>query len=139
MQQTIEDRDLAHEATMREEQYKIRIKRHLTNNINHELKTPVASIQVCLETLLSGINLSEEKRLELIERSYAHNNRLRRLLDDVSLITRMEDGSQLIEKEPVVINNIIKEIADELEVTPKDERLELHWDFKEEVAIEGNL
>ncbi|HPX98254.1 MAG TPA: HAMP domain-containing sensor histidine kinase [Bacteroidaceae bacterium] len=139
LQQTIEDRDRAHEATMREEQDKIRIKRHLTNNINHELKTPVASIQVCLETLLSGINLSEEKRLELIERSYAHNNRLRRLLDDVSLITRMEDGSQLIEKEPVVINNIIKEIADELEVTPKDERLELYWDFKEEVAIEGNL
>ena len=60
-QQTIKDRDLAHEAAMREEQEKIRIKRQLTNNINHELKTPVASIQVCLETLLSGISLSEEK------------------------------------------------------------------------------
>ena len=59
-QQTIKDRDIAHEAAMREEQEKIRIKRQLTNNINHELKTPVASIQVCLETLLSGINLSEE-------------------------------------------------------------------------------
>lgn len=67
-QQTIIDRDLAHENAMREEQEKIRIKRQLTNNINHELKTPVASIQVCLETLLSGIQLTEEKRQELIER-----------------------------------------------------------------------
>ena len=108
-QQTIKDRDIAHEATMREEQEKIRIKRQLTNNINHELKTPVASIQVCLETLLSGINLSEEKRQELIERCYTNNERLRRLLGDVSLITRMEDGSQLIGKETVVINNIIKD------------------------------
>ena len=138
-QQTIKDRDIAHEAAMREEQEKIRIKRQLTNNINHELKTPVASIQVCLETLLSGINLSEEKRQELIERCYANNERLRRLLGDVSLITRMEDGSQLIGKESVNINNIIGEIADELEIMPEEERFTLHTDFSEQVIIEGNL
>ena len=138
-QQTIKDRDIAHEAAMREEQEKIRIKRQLTNNINHELKTPVASIQVCLETLLSGIDLSEEKRQELIERCYTNNERLRRLLNEVSLITRMEDGSQLISKEPVTINNIINEIASELEIMPSDERLQLHVDFDELVIVEGNL
>lgn len=120
------------------EQERNRLKRQLTNNINHELKTPVASIQVCLETLLSGINLSEEKRQELIERCYAHNDRLRRLLNDVSLITRMEDGSALIGKERVVINDIIDEVAKELEMLPEDERLMLHTDFGDEVIIEGN-
>ena len=120
------------------EQERNRLKRQLTNNINHELKTPVASIQVCLETLLSGINLSEEKRQELIERCYAHNDRLRRLLNDVSLITRMEDGSALIGKERVVINDIIAEVAKELEMLPEDERLMLHSDFNDEVIIEGN-
>ena len=120
------------------EQERNRLKRQLTNNINHELKTPVASIQVCLETLLSGINLSEEKRQELIERCYANNDRLRRLLNDVSLITRMEDGSALIGKERVVINDIIDEVAKELEMLPEDERLMLHSDFNDEVIIEGN-
>ena len=120
------------------EQERNRLKRQLTNNINHELKTPVASIQVCLETLLSGINLSEEKRQELIERCYAHNDRLRRLLNDVSLITRMEDGSALIGKERVVINDIIAEVAKELEMLPEDERLTLHSDFNDEVIIDGN-
>ncbi len=120
------------------EQERNRLKRQLTNNINHELKTPVASIQVCLETLLSGINLSEEKRQELIERCYAHSDRLRRLLNDVSLITRMEDGSALIGKEGVVINDIIAEVAKELEMLPEDERLTLHTDFNDEVIIDGN-
>lgn len=138
-QQTIKDRDEAHEAALREEQEKIRIKRQLTNNINHELKTPVASIQVCLETLLSGINLGEDKKQELIERCYANNERLRRLLEDVSLITRMEDGSALIGKENVVINDIIAEIADELEIMPEEERLLLHVDFDEQVIVNGNL
>ena len=124
---------------MEAEQEKTRLKRQLTNNINHELKTPVASMQVCLETLLSGINISEEKRQELIERCYANTGRLRRLLEDVSLITRMEDGSQLIGKEPVCINNIIHEIDCELSVMPCEERLTLHADVPEQVVVEGNL
>ena len=120
------------------EQEQNRLKRQLTNNINHELKTPVASIQVCLETLLSGIALSEEKRQELIERCYAHNDRLRRLLNDVSLITRMEDASGLISREMVVVNEIIDEVAEELEMLPEDERLQLHTEFNDEVIIAGN-
>ena len=138
-QQTIKDRDIAHESALRQEQEKIRIKRQLTNNINHELKTPVASIQVCLETLLSGIDISDEKRQELIERCYTHNERLRKLLGEVSLITRMEDGSQLISRDPVDINNIIDDIGDELEIMPEEERFTLHIDFDEQVVVNGNL
>lgn len=121
------------------EQEKDLLKRQLTNNINHELKTPVASIQVCLETLLSGISLTDEKRQELIERCYTNNERLRRLLNDVSLITRMEDGSALISKERIVVNDIIKEVADELEIMPKEERLNLHTNFNEMVVMDGNI
>ena len=120
------------------EQEQNRLKRQLTNNINHGLKTPVASIQVCLETLLSEIALSEEKRQELIERCYMHNKRLRRLLNDVSLITRMEDGSALINRERVAINEIIDEVAEELEILPEEERLMLHVDFPDEVIVDGN-
>ncbi len=120
------------------EQEKNRIKRQLSNNINHELKTPVASIQVCLETLLSGIALSEDKRQELIARCYAHNERLRQLLNDISLITRLEDGSQLISTENVCINNILREISEELGVLSPEERLELHINFNEEVTLAGN-
>ena len=138
-QETIKEREVAYEAALREEQEKIRIKRQLTNNINHELKTPVASIQVCLETLLSNINISEEKRQDLIERCYINNERLRRLLEEVSLITRMEDGSLLINKESVCVNNIINEISEELEIMPEEERFNLNLDFNENVIINGNI
>lgn len=120
------------------EQEKSRLKRQLTNNINHELKTPVASIQVCLETLLSGISISDEKRQDLIGRCYTHNERLRRLLNDISLITRMEDGSGLISREKVKINEIISEVAEELAIMPDDERLTLHTDFSDEIIVDGN-
>ncbi|MCR5131369.1 MAG: HAMP domain-containing histidine kinase [Prevotella sp.] len=113
-------------------------KRQLTNNLNHELKTPVASIQVCLETLLSGIELSEEKRQELLGRCYANTDRLRRLLADVSLITRMEDGSQLIDREKVVVDDLLCEVAEELEALPEDQQMTLHLDIKEPIIVYGN-
>lgn len=137
-QQTIKDRDEAYQTALKKEQEKTLIKRQLTNNINHELKTPVASMQVCLETLLSGISLTKEKQQELIEMCYSNNERLRHLLSDVSLITRMEDGSQLISKEKVNINKIIEEIGGELEIMTEKERFVLHTNFTEDVCVEGN-
>lgn len=126
------------ENALREEQEKSRLKRQLTNNINHELKTPVASIQVCLETLLSGISLTEEKKQELIERCYTHNERLRHLLQDVSLITRMEDGSSSIEREPVIINDLLHEIEEELSIIPEGGRFKLSIDFDKHIVVNGN-
>lgn len=117
----------------------MRLKRQLTNNINHELKTPVASIQVCLETLLSGMDLNDERSQELLELCYINNERLRRLLEDVSLITRMEDGSALIAKEEIVLNDILDDLANELEIMPENESMSLCTDFKERVVINGNL
>ncbi len=113
-------------------------KRQLTNNINHELKTPVASIQVCLETLLSGIELSEEKRQELLGRCYANADRLRRLLADVSLITRMEDGSKRIDRDEVVVNDILAEIIDELESLSGEQHMTMQLDIKEKVVVCGS-
>lgn len=123
------------EVAMKKEQEKNKLKRQLTNNINHELKTPVASMQVCLETLLSGIALTQEKRQELIERCYTHNERLRHLLEDISLITRMEEGGSYIEREPVVINEILNEISDEFSALSEGGEFELKIDFPEHVEI----
>lgn len=130
---------LANLNRLHEEEEKNRLKRQLTNNINHELKTPVASMQVCLETLLNGIQLTDAKKMELIERCYVNNARLSNLLRDVSLITRLEDGSQLINKEPVVLNGIIDEIREELSVVSENGKMNLTADFKEEVVINGSL
>ena len=51
----------------------------------------------------------------------------------------MEDGSLLISKENVTINNIIHEIEKELDIMPDDEHFNLNVDFKENVIINGNL
>lgn len=109
LQQAVADRDHEHREAIRQMHEKERIKKQLTNNINHELKTPLASIELCLETLIAHDDMPAEKRREFISRSLANSGRLRRLLDDVSLITRMDDGAHAIAMEPLDLADIVAE------------------------------
>lgn len=115
LQKAIADRDREHRAALSEQQDKERIKKQLTNNINHELKTPVASIQVCLETLLSHADMPPVKRQEFLQRCLDNTERLKLLLADVSMITRMDDAPQTIAKEPLDLATLIDDIVDECE------------------------
>jgi len=107
------ERDIQHKAALAQERDKIRLKKQLTNNINHELKTPVASILVCADLLTDHPEISAEKRAGFIGRIRAGALRLNSLLNDVATITRMDDGASLIRKEPLEIAEIVEEIADE--------------------------
>ena len=138
LQKTTADRDREHALALHEEQEKIRIKKQLTNNINHELKTPVAAIQGYLETLLANPCLTAEKRTAFLEKSCAQVERLRHLLSDVSTITRMDEGRELIGKEPVVLNDLIDEVRADMELRPEGQRLRVNCDFRGPVKVEGN-
>ena len=138
LQRTTADRDREHALALHEEQEKIRIKKQLTNNINHELKTPVAAIQGYLETLLANPCLTAEKRTAFLEKSCAQVERLRHLLSDVATITRMDEGRELIGKEPVVLNDLIDEVRADMELRPEGQRLRVNCDFRGPVEVEGN-
>ena len=139
LQEAIVQRDIQHEKAIFEQQEKIRIKRQLTNNINHELKTPVAAILVCLETIIEHPELDPEKKQEFIQRAYSSADRLRSLLNDVSLITRMEDGNIAIDKKEVSLAGIIAESIDESKLDHPDSEMEIITNLPDgELTIKGN-
>lgn len=114
LQQTASERDRQHRAALHEQKEKERIKKQLTNNINHELKTPVASILVCLELLRDHPEmLPEEKKRELNDRIFANAQRLNSLLKDVAAITRMDEGEEMIEKAPVDLAELVNDVVTE--------------------------
>ena len=89
------------------------LKRQLTQNIAHELKTPVASIQGYLETILDNPHISEEMKEQFLQRCYAQSERLTSLLRDISTLNRLDDGSDMIDFEAVDITQMVREIARE--------------------------
>ncbi|MCM1107739.1 MAG: ATP-binding protein [Clostridium sp.] len=106
------ERDQRHLEAMKQEREKIRLKKQLTNNINHELKTPVASIQLCIGLLRDHPELPEERKRDFIHLIHADATRLVTMLDDVATITRMDDGARVIEKKEIDLTELIREVAD---------------------------
>ena len=106
-------RDEQHRKALRLEQDKIMLKKQLTNNINHELKTPVASILLCLDLLDDHPELETEKKRGFMEKIRVNARRLSALLKDVSTITRMDEGANQIKKEQTDLSKLIREIVDE--------------------------
>ena len=127
-----------HDKAMHEHQEKLRIKRQLTNNINHELKTPVAAIQGYLETMTMAKDMTAEERDAFIEKCYAHCQRLTQLLNDVSTITRLEDGSSRIECESVDLRAIVEEIASDVALLPDDKRMRMNIELPAPMLVLGN-
>ena len=138
LQRTTADRDREHALALHEQQEKIRIKKQLTNNINHELKTPVAAIQGYLETLLDNPGLGAEKRTAFLEKSCAQVARLRSLLADISTVTRMDEASQLILRERVVLNDIVDEIRADMQLRPEGQQLRVNCNFPYPLEMEGS-
>ena len=104
--------------------------------VSHELKTPIASIQVCLETIESHPDMDRSKREEFIRRALENCHRLRSLLTDVATITRMEDGFNHIEKSPVNLSAIIQECFDD--ARHKAPYMEFEIDIPANIIINGN-
>lgn len=90
-----------------------RMKRQLTQNVSHELKTPVSSIQGYLETILSNPDLSPDKRQFFLERCYSQSTRLTGLSRDISVLNRLDEASEMFDLTEVNITKLIAEIQKE--------------------------
>lgn len=108
---------LRHEAAATEQRNR-QLKQEMTSNIAHELKTPVSSIRGYLEILLGPHPVDAERRQHYLERSYQQTLRLSDLIQDVSLIGKLEESADLFPLESCDLHLIAHEAIADLAPTP---------------------
>lgn len=121
-----------------QEQEQARLKKQLTQNIAHELKTPVSSIQGYLETIVNNPDLPREKINAFLQRSYAQSNRLAHLLRDISVLTRMEEAPNMIETETVNLAAIMQNILNEVTLELEEKQIKASNMLPKELTVQGN-
>ena len=92
-----------------------KLKKQMTSNIAHELRTPVTSIRGYLETIIACPDMAPEKKLVFIEKAYNQTLRLSELITDMALITKMEERSEKLRKEEIDFYDVVNEVFDEFE------------------------
>lgn len=127
------DERISHEQAEKEHQ----MRRELTQNIAHELKTPVASILGYTETILDTPDMSEEIRQQFITRTHAQANRLAALLQDVSMLNRMDYAADLLTKERVDVSQLFADIVQETAIAFEKHRMTLNNSLPQDIVILG--
>ena len=115
------------------------LKQEMTNNIAHELRTPVTSIRGYLETVLGlGGEGVDDRVRTFLDRAYLQTIRLSELIQDISMLTKIEEASDRFELEQVPVRSLLQEMESDLaeKLAEKGDRFEV--DVTEDVVLYGS-
>jgi len=113
------------------------LKQEMTGNIAHELRTPVTSIRGYLETLLNQ-PLPEDKKRYFITQAFNQTIVLSELIQDMSLITKMEEAPHSFQLEWVNISALLEELKYDLAVPLLEKSITMEWNVPVELVVNGN-
>src|SRR5450755_1728644 len=91
-------------------------RKEFLQNLAHEFKTPIFSIQGYVDTLLNGAMEDAVVRKKFLESAAKNVDRLVNLMNDLDEISRLERGEQLLYKQNFVIQDLIKEVFESLAI-----------------------
>lgn len=114
------------------------LKRQLTQNIAHELKTPVSSIQGYLETILDNPNISDDMKQQFLQRCYAQSQRLASLLRDISTLNRLDDAPEMVDFEKVDISAMVETIKQDTALQLAEHNMTFDNKLPQGITVRGN-
>ncbi len=80
---------------------------NLTAIVGHELRTPLATVKICLESLASEPDMSAEVRQVMLNTALGDAERLRQLVQDFLTLSRLESGRVKLLTEPLSIQECV--------------------------------
>jgi len=113
------------------------LKQEMTGNIAHELRTPVTSIRGYLETVLDN-SMDEEQKKHFITRAYHQTMVLSELIQDITLITKIEEAPQSFKMEDVNIHHLLQTLKNDLALPLQDKKIDMQWNIPDDLVVKGN-
>ncbi|MGN0231871.1 MAG: histidine kinase dimerization/phospho-acceptor domain-containing protein, partial [Muribaculaceae bacterium] len=133
------ERDKSMNDLITEEREKNRIKNQLTSNINHELKTPVHTIQACIETIINNrYRMNENQVDELMRTCHDNVKRLCDLLRDITTLTDINDNSCQIAKEQLNVSNLVASVCRDISSRQAEHSIRINNYLPDGIEISGN-
>lgn len=85
-----------------------KIKKDFVINVSHELRTPLTAIKGFVETLTEDVDKKHKRYLEVINR---HTERLIHIVNDLLLLSKLEEKKDALEIEAVDLKKLIQNVG----------------------------
>ncbi|PMB11159.1 two-component sensor histidine kinase [Fischerella thermalis CCMEE 5273] len=96
-----------------------------TSDASHELRTPLAAINATVETILDKSHLSEQEARDVLASIKRQSHRLVELVQDLLLLSRLEQHTLSIERLPCCLNVLIDDLIEEFSALASAASLQL--------------
>ena len=113
-----------------------RSRREFVANVSHELKTPIAVLKSLLETLYEEEDREEKKAF--LEKVLKRVEDMRRLVEDLLILTKLESGEERIKREDINLKMLIDEIFELFESQALETKIDLKNSVEEGFKIKGD-
>ncbi|SHI18184.1 heavy metal sensor kinase [Sporobacter termitidis DSM 10068] len=110
------------------------LRKRLTADVAHELRTPMANLQSHLEAMLDGVWAPDAARLKSC---HEETVRLSKLVADLENLARIEGGTRALQKEPVDLHALVRRAADCFESELAAKRITLGADLPD-IAVSAD-
>ncbi|MCX6229824.1 MAG: ATP-binding protein [Bacteroidia bacterium] len=114
------------------------MKQQITSNISHELKTPISSVKGYLETVLNNPDLEQSKQHYFIEKAYNQSERLTQLVNDIAILNKIEEYSELYAREEVQITVAIDEVIESFSDQIKQKNITVECLIDQTLIVNAN-
>lgn len=127
-----------HRLALKATKDKAELKKVLTNNINHELKTPIGIIKGYIDTIVETPDMPDEQRIHFLKKAQTNVDRLCSMMNDLSTITRLEEAKDNIPVEEINFHELVFTVADEIKESGAAGNMKFVYDVPIDCEIMGN-
>ncbi len=113
----------------------VNAQQRLIRDISHELRSPLARLNVALELARRGCGTSSAEPLDRIERE---SERLNDLIGQLLTLTLLESGAERMDKTSVDLSRLVQEIADDADFEARNSGRAVRISAGERISIAGS-
>ena len=114
------------------------LRQQLTQNVAHELKTPVSSILGYLDTILDNPDIDEKTKEQFLRRCQSQTRRLSSLVGDISTLNKMDNTKHANRDEIVDISELVAGIVQETQQQLEEKKMTFHNELPFGVRVHGD-
>lgn len=104
-----------------------RIRRELLAHLSHDLRTPLATMQGYIETMvIKGEKLTPSDRADYMATAQRNGMQLKRLIDQIFELAHLEDGQVAVSLETFAVGELLYDIIAKFSLKAKEKNISLH-------------
>jgi len=107
----------------------------LLRDISHELRSPLARLNVALELVRQRSGKEADEALDRIEREA---NRMNTLIGQLRTLTLLESGTEIMDKDTIDLSHLVQSISGDAEFESAKRKISVRIELEEDIIIEGS-